>query len=510
MRPARHPSPHRAVADGPATPRTCRRGAVVVAAAVALFVARAAPAAAEAPTPPRAFVEVVVRPSRPFVEQPVDVVLRVGVESRRFADAAVPMSGRALSLPVHAGGVDLARLDGLVAVPSRGGASPEGASTLAWGDDVVAATRVGAERRDETTYDVYEVVRRVLFERAGPVAFPAPTLRYAWGARFDEDLLDGRVAVDVRAERVVGSASTVDVAPLPDEGRPASFSGIVGRYAVTASLDRDAIDLGGSARLTVHFVGDGNLDVRAVPALGDLAGFHTFGRLAAPQDGAAATWDVAPTSADVTSVPSMRFAAFDPTPPARYVELVTAPIPLRVRPASGPASAPSPARADGGEDGGGGAVVVALALGFAALAIAVLVARRRRRARHAAEGAVPAAPPPSPREAFARALAANAGDVGGALSVALETAAGLRRESASSLAPVARIEALGLSADLVAALREVVRRCDAARYGADPTSAPSASSVEALLERVAAEVPPQGCGPGSPPQSEHRATTQGL
>ena len=484
---------------------------MVVAAAVALFVARAAPAAAEAPRPPRVFVEVVVRPSRPFVEQPVDVVLRVGVESRRFADAAVPMSGRALSLPVHAGGVDLARLDGLVAVPTRRGASPEGASTLAWGDDVVAATRVGAERRDETTYDVYEVVRRALFERAGPVAVPAPTLRYAWGARFDEDLLDGRVAVDVRAERVVGTAFTVDVAPLPDEGRPASFAGIVGRYAVTASLDRDAIDLGASARLTVRFVGEGNLDVRAVPALGDLAGFHTFGRLAAaPADGAAATWDVAPMSADVTAVPSMRFAAFDPTPPARYVELVTTPIPLHVRPVAGPGPGPGPAPANGGDVLGTWPVVVGLVVGVAALGTAVLVARRRRRAKLAAVRAVTSERPPSPREVFVRALAANTGDVGAALSVALETAAGLRREGVPSLALVSRLEALGLPADLVAALREVVRRCDAARYGAKPTSAPAASEIESLLDRVESEGPPRGSGPGFAPKSEYRATEEGL
>jgi len=61
----------------------------------------------------------------------------------------------------------------------------------------------------------------------------------------------------------------LDIRPLPAEGRPSGFSGAVGRYQLSSSIDVDSVVVGDPVTLTVTIRGDGN--IRTVPAP-DLSG----------------------------------------------------------------------------------------------------------------------------------------------------------------------------------------------------------------------------------------------
>ena len=69
----------------------------------------------------------------------------------------------------------------------------------------------------------------------------------------------------VRAE---GQPLRITVESLPDEGRPASFAGAVGRgFSLEASADRTVVRAGDPIRLTLTLRGDGNLDAAGLPPL---------------------------------------------------------------------------------------------------------------------------------------------------------------------------------------------------------------------------------------------------
>jgi oxygen tolerance protein BatD len=58
---------------------------------------------------------------------------------------------------------------------------------------------------------------------------------------------------------------TIHVRPLPDAGKPADFSGAVGKYTIMASVDSKEVDTGDAALLSVVVKGSGNLPVVNAP-----------------------------------------------------------------------------------------------------------------------------------------------------------------------------------------------------------------------------------------------------
>lgn len=75
----------------------------------------------------------------------------------------------------------------------------------------------------------------------------------------------------VRSEPVA-----VEVLPLPEEGKPADFSGAVGRYALSASVDRAALKVGEAATLTVVISGTGNMRSVGEPKRPELPALRFF------------------------------------------------------------------------------------------------------------------------------------------------------------------------------------------------------------------------------------------
>jgi hypothetical protein len=148
---------------------------------------------------------------------------------------------------------------------------------------------------------------------------------------FEEDLSGSFVRYLVRSEPV-----TLRVRPLPETGRPADFSGIVGGFRVETSADPLSVGVGQPVTLTLRATGTDHPSLLDLPNLlkdSPLATLFALPDHTVLPDLASgsATWSmpIRPRHEQVEAVPALVFSYFDPGS-GRYDAVRTEPIPLRV------------------------------------------------------------------------------------------------------------------------------------------------------------------------------------
>lgn len=67
----------------------------------------------------------------------------------------------------------------------------------------------------------------------------------------------------------------INVLPLPAQGKPKDFSGMVGNYSFSASFDKDSLALGDALTLSVQISGDGKPGTLTDPKLPDFSDFRS-------------------------------------------------------------------------------------------------------------------------------------------------------------------------------------------------------------------------------------------
>ena len=432
---------------------------------LALLAVLAAPASAEeVPPEAHAFLEIVTPRGRVFVGEAFTLTLRLGIDRAYFDEHAVELFRRPLDLPVQVEAPWLATPPGARALDEAG---REGGVRLALGGREVRGVRLTDVARDGRAFEVVEVSRRCLAEAEGTYPLDA-TLRFAHAARFEEDFLGGRVAVDRRDVRVVAPTFALRVEPLPGAGRPALFDGAVGRYAVTASLAPASSGPAGNLALTLVIEGEGNLAFVDPPAPERLDGFHVYGLVddhGTPRR--TVVYEIAPLPG-TAGVPAIPFAFFDPGPPAAYRVARTDPIPLEM-----PATAAPPA----GEAAPQTAFPWSWLLGAAGLLLAGLAFARlgRRRAVRAAAG-------PSPVSWITR-LEAPGADPTRVLTEALAEHLGVEPAAVVGPGLGARLVAAGVEADLAARTARTLEALVGARFGGTAEK-PARPDVAELLKDI--------------------------
>ncbi len=178
------------------------------------------------------------------------------------------------------------------------------------------------------SYRRFPVLKKLLFPtKAGTLTIPASSFRIGLARA---GFFDTGGSVE-RATRPV----TITVEPLPDAP---GFSGAVGRFKATASLDRDLVPLGEAATLKFVVDGTGNLKwVERGPEIA-LAGAKVFppqakSSLSATASGIAGsrTWEyvVVPETSGTLEIPPLAFSYFDPKA-GKIVSAETAALALRV------------------------------------------------------------------------------------------------------------------------------------------------------------------------------------
>ena len=324
-----------------------------------------------------AFTELDAARDTYLLGEPFALRLRFGFERETLRTGLVQLFQRPLDVPVQVFAPALEHLEGLRFLAQS---TPEKGASFVLDEAVVRATPVADEERAGRTYAVFEYERQVVATRPGELVLAAPLLGFAHATRFRQDFVAGTVPLDRADVLVRGRDLCITILPLPEEGRPADFSGAIGRFAIGAEAEPRELDQGQSLKLSLSITGPGDLSRCDPPDLAGLDGFHLQGSLverSATQ--LAAIYDLAPDDAGVRAVPPIRFAYFDTTPPAGYRTIETEPIALVVRPRGEPSS--DAARLPPGPEQpspGGPWWIAPLVLVGLALAAAGLLRLRRR------------------------------------------------------------------------------------------------------------------------------------
>ena len=294
-----------------------------------LFVT-AAPVQASEPLPrDRVFVVVETEPARPFVHQPFRIALTFGVERDWFPKHAIQLFRQELDVPVQIEAPWVGAIAGLDPVSDI---TTDRGARFALNGGAGRAVSAGTREIQGRSFDVYRVEQVVVAPTSGPISLVAPTLRFAYATAFEADFVGGRVPLDRKDVRLQGAAHTIEVRALPDAKRPPAFVDAVGQLQIVAETDRDTVEVGERFVLRVTIRGRGNVATLTPPDLRALDGLHVYGveRNLPDDESLRLRADVAVVRDDVTQVPPIPFAYFDPGPPSGYVVVRTQPQPLRV------------------------------------------------------------------------------------------------------------------------------------------------------------------------------------
>jgi hypothetical protein len=199
-------------------------------------------------------------------------------------------------------------------------------------------------------YRRFAILEKLLFPtRAGTLTIPAASMRVRVTPRgfFDRGTVVERVIKPV----------TIEARPLPAEP---GFSGAVGRFRVSATVDRPRLALGEAATLRFRVEGTGNHKwVDRAPEVA-VPGAKTYppqsrSDLAADRSGltGSRTWEfvVVPETSGELEIPALPFTYFDPAA-ERIVRGETAAIPLRVEGGTATGASVAPAAGLAARQGG--------------------------------------------------------------------------------------------------------------------------------------------------------------
>jgi len=251
-------------------------------------------------------------PERVYEGEPFTLSIRFGWRKSMVAD------NLALHLPWWG------RLDGVLELeqPMRGGAKrvPLRSPTAR----EASVLPLGEIERPNGEFSVFLLERRYVATRAGTLEIADSILEFK-----------ERRAGTFRTRDYYAplEAASIEVVPVPEEGRPFDFTGAVGDISASADAPRRDVDAGDVMTLEVTFRGEGNLEFFEAPKLDRLAAFDGFRVLGVREDRRpferVVTYDLIPTDASLEAIPAVELPVFDPES-ERFERISTDPIAIRV------------------------------------------------------------------------------------------------------------------------------------------------------------------------------------
>jgi len=199
--------------------------------------------------------------------------------------------------------------------------------------DRIDVHEIGTVTRDDRQFRAFRLRRVFLPTRPGEIELSRGVLQFG---RAEERDLFGRRRTQGEFFYVPGEDIFLSVAELPEEGRPFDYTGAIGSLSARAVVDTRDVDVGDSIKVEVTWSGEGNLEFFEPPDLSRddaFDGFRVFGSTSREKglDRRTEVFDIAPETDEVAEIPSIRLPIYDPGE-ARYTEVATEPIPIRVRP----------------------------------------------------------------------------------------------------------------------------------------------------------------------------------
>ena len=216
-----------------------------------------------------------------------------------------------------------------------------------WVEDVPPPQSPQVEKivRDGQQY-TSAVVRRVILFPAGPGTKTVEPLSVEASVRvqrrrrsiFDDVFGGGSLFGSQLPVMLTSEAVEIEVLPLPVDGRPQSFTGLVGRLDVSASIDRSTVETNNAVTLEVTVEGEGNIQGLAAPDIDVDRDFEVFppdvtqtidrsgGRIRGVKT---YQYVLIPRSPGVRTIPPIEMSYFDPGG-ALYASSASQPLRLEV------------------------------------------------------------------------------------------------------------------------------------------------------------------------------------
>jgi hypothetical protein len=150
-----------------------------------------------------------------------------------------------------------------------------------------------------------------------------------------------------KSVRLQSDPITINVRPLPDFGKPNSFSSSVGNYSMDVSVDKKNIELGDVIDLIVEIKGEGNIKSISEPVLKDISNFKKYDTITSlniSKDGYKVRGSkifkmvLMPKVSGKLSLPNVEFSFFDINTKT-YKKLYSPQMTINVKPSSKPNTA---------------------------------------------------------------------------------------------------------------------------------------------------------------------------
>lgn len=166
--------------------------------------------------------------------------------------------------------------------------------------------------------------------------------------KFTELFVIGRSFFNRQQLELSSDDLTIDVLPLPQEGKPVEFSGAIGNFSIQRpTLDANQVQVGEPVTMRVVVKGQGNFKRMGAPVMVENDGWRSY----PPESSFRATdtfgtegemtyeYVLIPRDDSVTETPRVNFSFFEPKA-GEYVELTPPGLPITVTPAP-PGSRPT-------------------------------------------------------------------------------------------------------------------------------------------------------------------------
>src|SRR3989338_8144130 len=131
---------------------------------------------------------------------------------------------------------------------------------------------------------------------------------------------------------------TIEILPLPEEGRPLNFKGDVGRFDITAEADKNSVEENQPITLKIRIKGEGNIKTVSSPDTGELDNVKVYDS-ASSENISKSGYIVqgekifekvfVPKNPASLTIGPIRYSYFDPLS-RRYIEKATSPISINV------------------------------------------------------------------------------------------------------------------------------------------------------------------------------------
>jgi len=199
--------------------------------------------------------------------------------------------------------------------------------------------RYAASRRlangSTQVYYVLELPADFILDQPGPLTFDTVSVRIDYPVRYSRTFFNDLRVRSTRRVHVRPTLAVPDVQPLPTAGRPANFSGAVGQYELHVIAVPTNVRVGDPIQLVIDISGDPietipGPDLALIPELTENFRVPTE-ELAGTVSGRRKrfTQTIRAKRADVTEIPPIEFAYFDPQA-EKYAVARSEPIPILV------------------------------------------------------------------------------------------------------------------------------------------------------------------------------------